>query len=121
MARDENLLTVVEVGSLALGASMIAMPSAVAQASGLPANDAAAPMYLRTIGFWLTGFGALLQWVEDDEERDRLLMAGAAIGSASVVEGFISAAKKRTTWRAAFTQMVLAGTLAGCACAYLTS
>lgn len=120
MARDEQLLQVVEVGSLAVGSAMIAFPHTVVKLSGLSEEDGA-PMFLRSIGMWATGFGALLQYAESEDERDRLLMAGAAIASGSVADGVIQAARKKTTWRAAFTQMVIAGSLAGVACAYLTS
>lgn len=122
MGRNSDLLKTTEIGTLALGATLVAVPRAFAKAAGFDAGEhKSAPELLRELGFWVTASGALLQYMDDDDERDRLLMACSAVGSASIVSGLVAAARGRVPWRAALLQTALVGTLVGVTCAYLDS
>jgi hypothetical protein len=115
----ERLLQVVETGTLAMGSAGVAFPRLSARLGGADPNLPGITPSARALGFWLTAYGALLQYVETEEERDRLLLAGAALGSAYCVNTLAAAARKQITWRGALTHLVMVGTMAGAACAYL--
>jgi hypothetical protein len=59
--------------------------------------------------------------VDDEDERERLLMAGAAVGSAFCLNSLVAAGRKKMTWRGALTNLAMVGTMVGFACAYLSN
>jgi hypothetical protein len=115
-----DLLTTVEVGTLAMGAAAVAFPRLSARIGGADPDAGANTDSTRALGFWLTTYGALLQFAETDDERDRLLLAGAACGSAYCVNSVASAGRGRISWRGALTHLAMVGTMAAAACLYLT-
>ena len=114
-----DTLAAVEIGTLAMGTSMVAFPRLNARIYGVDPDAGATADLIRGSGFWLTAYGVLLQHVEREDERERLLMAGAAIGSAYCISYLAAASRKRMTWRGALTGIAGVGTLVGFACAYL--
>lgn len=116
-----DTLAAVEIGTLATGAAMVAFPGLEARLGGLDPQDGATVPLVRLAGFWLTAYGALLQYAETESERERLLYAGVAVGSASCLNALVAAGRKRSTWRGALTNVAMVGTMVGFACAYLTS
>jgi len=119
--KKADTLAAVEIGTLAVGTSMIAFPRLQARLGGIDPDAGATTDLVRGLGFWLTTYGVLLQHVEREDERERLLMAGAAVGSAFCLNSLAGAARKKTTWRGALTDVAMVGTMVGFACAYLSS
>lgn len=119
--KKTDTLAAVEIGTLAVGTSMIAFPGPSARLNGADPDAGATTALVRGIGFWLTAYGVLLQHVEREDERERLLMAGAAVGSAFCVNNLVAAGRKRITWRGALTNVAMVGTMVGFGCAYLTT
>lgn len=117
----EQLLESVQVATLAMGSAAIAFPRLSARVGGVDPDEGATIESTRALGFWLTTYGALLQFVETDGERDRLLMAGAACGSAYCVNTLAGAARGRISWRGALTHLTIVGALAAAASLYLAS
>ncbi len=118
VSRDD-LLATVEIGSLAMGSAAVAFPRISARIAGADPDVGVTIPATRALGFWLTGFGALLQFAESEDERERLLMAGAAVGSAYCVNSLAAAARKRVTWRGALTHLAVVGTITAASCRYL--
>jgi hypothetical protein len=117
----EDLLNTVEIGTLAMGSMAVAFPRLSARLGGADPDAGANTSSTRALGFWLTTYGALLQFAESDSERDRLLMAGAACGSAYCVNSVVAAGQKRITWRGALTHVAMVGTMVAAGCLYLTT
>jgi hypothetical protein len=115
----ERLLQIVESGTLAMGSAAVAFPRLSARLGGADPDLAGITPATRALGFWLTAYGALLQYVESEEERDRLLVAGAALGSAYCLNTLVAASRRQIRWRGALTHLVLVGGMAGAAAAYL--
>ena len=114
-----DTLAAVEIGTLAMGTSMIAFPRVNAHIYGVDPDAGATSALIRDIGIWTTAYGVLLQHVEREDERERLLMAGAAVGSAFCLNNLVTAGRKKMTWRGALTSVAFVGTVVGFACAYL--
>ncbi|HET7406714.1 MAG TPA: hypothetical protein VFJ21_06205 [Mycobacteriales bacterium] len=119
--KKADTLAAVEIGTLAMGTSMIAFPRLQAHLDGVDPNAGATTDLIRGLGFWLTTYGVLLQHVDDEDERERLLMAGAAVGSAFCLNSLVAAGRKKMTWRGALTNLAMVGTMVGFACAYLSN
>lgn len=115
----DDYRTAVEVGSLAMGSAAVAFPRVSARVGGADPDAGANTSSARALGFWLTAYGALLQFADGEDERERLLMTGAAVGSAYCLNTIVSAARRRITWRGALTHLALVGTMTAAACLYL--
>lgn len=117
----DQLLETVQVGTLAMGSAAVAFPRLSARIAGVDPDEGANLESTRALGFWLTTYGALLQFVESDDERDRLLMAGAACGSAYCLNTLSGAARGRISWRGALTHLSIVGAMAAASSLYLAS
>jgi hypothetical protein len=116
----DDLLATVEIGSLAIGSAAVAFPRLSARIAGADPDAGANTATARALGFWSTAYGALLQFADSEDERERLLMAGAAVGSAYCVNMLAAAARKRVTWRGALTHVASVGVITAAACLYLS-
>lgn len=116
----QQLLDGVEIGTLTMGSTAVAFPRLSARVAGVAPDEGANLDSTRALGFWLTAYGALLQYVETEAERERLLMAGAALGAAYCVNVLNGASRHRISWRGAFTHVAIVGSMVAAACLYLT-
>ncbi len=117
----QDTLAAAEIGTLAVGSLALTFPRVAARLAGADPDAGATTSLVRTVGMWTTAHGALLQFVDSEAERERLMMAGAAVGSGYCVSTLAAASRGRITWRGALTMTAVVGTVTGFACAYLAS
>lgn len=115
-----NTLATVEIGSLAMGSAAVAFPRLSARLGGADPDAGANTATTRALGMWLTAYGALLQFADREQERERLLLAGAAVGSAYCVNVMVAAGHKRVSWRGALTHVAMVSTMVAAGCLYLS-
>jgi CDP-diglyceride synthetase len=111
----------VEIGALATGSLGFAFPRFSARLLGTDPTGGASTSLVRMVGARSITYGALLMNLEDDDDVELALIAGAAAASADTVAALVGAARGRRTWPGALLTAVVSGTIAGLACWALTA
>lgn len=111
----------VEIGALASGSLAFAFPRLSARLLGTrPTGGGSVPL-VRMVGARSITYGALLMRLEDDDDVELALIAGAAGASADTVAALIGAARRRRAWPGAVFTAVVSATIAALACLALTA
>jgi Domain of unknown function (DUF4267) len=111
----------VEIGALATGSLGFAFPRLAARMLGTDPDSAASMPLVRMVGARNVTYGALLMHLEDDDDVELALIAGAAAASADTVAAIVGAVRQRRSWPGALLTATISGTIAGMACWALTT
>lgn len=110
----------VEVGALATGSLAFAFPRFSARLIGTDPAGGASLSLVRMVGARSITYGALLMHLDDDDDVELALIAGAAAASADTVAALAGAVRGRRTWPGALLSATVSASLAALACWALT-
>src|SRR4051794_37637752 len=110
----------VEIGALATGSLGFAFPRLSARLLGSDPTSGASLSLVRMVGARSITYGALLMHLEDDDDVELALIAGAAAASADTVAALVGAARHRRSWPGALLSATVSSCLAALACWALT-